>query len=142
MSHTEIVDTSVLLTTAGSETTATTLAATTFFLGSHPDVLEKLKAEVRSAFKSEGEIDLNSVQNLKYMLAVLKESMRVYPPVPIALARKSPPGGSQIAGKHVVGGASRNICLHYISNTNHERVDYSGRLAICSLSQPLTLYLP
>ncbi|KAL5362245.1 cytochrome P450 [Aspergillus floccosus] len=109
MSELEMTDTCVLLTTAGSETTATTLAATTYFLCSHPDVLARLNAEIRSAFKCEDEIDLNSVQHLTYMLSVLKESMRLYPPVPIALSRRTPASGAQIAGQYVPGGTTLGI---------------------------------
>jgi cytochrome P450 len=104
----ELRDNATVLTTAGSETTATTLTAATYFLGTHPDVLTKLEAEVRSAFKSDQEININSVQSLPYMLAVLKEAMRVHPPVPISLSRVTPPGGSHIAGTHVAGGVSRS----------------------------------
>lgn len=114
MSELEMVDTSVLLTTAGSETTATTLAATTYFLASHPDVLAMLTREVRSTFKSEDEININTVQSLSYMLAVLKESMRVYPPVPIALSRRSPPEGSQVSGEYIPGGVSQGDKILYI----------------------------
>ena len=103
-----MIDNSTVLVGAGSETTATTLAAATYFICAHPEVMKKLYAEVRSAFKSEEEIDINSVGNLTYMLAVLKETMRIYPPVPIALARITPPSGSPIASEHVAGGVSYN----------------------------------
>lgn len=106
MSEAEIIDTYKVLVGAGSERTPTTLAAATYFICSHADVLNKLKAEVRPAFKSEDEIDINSVQNLTYMLAVLKETMRIYLPVPIALARRTPVGGSPIAGEHIPEGVS------------------------------------
>ncbi|PGH13960.1 hypothetical protein AJ79_03375 [Helicocarpus griseus UAMH5409] len=109
LSKEELVDNSILLTTAGSETTATTLAGVTYFLCSHPDVLAKLNAEVRLAFKSEDEIDVNSVQNLTYMHAVLKEAMRVYPAVAVALERLSPPCGTQIAGEYIAGGTSMGV---------------------------------
>ncbi|KAJ3956530.1 hypothetical protein N0V92_006902 [Colletotrichum tropicale] len=102
----ELRDNSVLLTTAGSETTATTLAATTYFLATHPEALQKLNDEVRSAFKSEDEIDVNSVQNLPYMLAVLKEAMRVHPAVAISLPRSTPRSGAQVAGEHIPGSVS------------------------------------
>lgn len=103
----ELRDNSVLLTTAGSETTATTLTAAMYFLGTHPEVLAKLKEEVRSSFKSEDEIDVTSVQNLPYMLAVLKEVMRIHPAVAISLPRYAPPGGAEIAGEHIPGNVSR-----------------------------------
>lgn len=108
LSEIEMRDNAIVLTTAGSETTASTLAATTYFLGTHPQVLARLEAEVRSAFRSDKEIDINSVQNLPYMLAVLKEAMRVHPPVPVSLSRVSPPSGAEIAGTHVPGNVSRS----------------------------------
>ncbi|KAF6829319.1 trichothecene c-15 hydroxylase [Colletotrichum musicola] len=110
----ELRDNSVLLTTAGSETTATTLTAAVYFLGTHPEVLEKLKAEVRSSFKSEDEIDVTSVQNLSYMLAVLKEVMRVHPAVAISLPRSTPPGGAEIAGEHIPGNTTLGIWQYAI----------------------------
>lgn len=105
----ELRDNAMLITTAGSETTASTLVATLYFLGTHPHVLSRLEAEVRSAFRTDQEINVNNVQNLPYMLAVLKESMRVHPPVPISLSRVAAPGGAQIAGTHVAGGTMLGV---------------------------------
>lgn len=68
-----------LLTSAGAETTGTTLVTATYFLCTHPEVLTKLNFEIRSTFKSEGEIDFNSVQSLTYLGAVISETMRVHP---------------------------------------------------------------
>lgn len=96
----------MVITTAGSETTASTLAAAIHCLGTHPKVLAQLEAEVRSAFRNDQEINVNSVQALPYMLAVLKETMRIHPPVPISLSREAPRGGAQIAGTHVAAGVS------------------------------------
>ncbi|TDZ36157.1 Trichothecene C-15 hydroxylase [Colletotrichum trifolii] len=109
LSPLELRDNSILLTTAGSETTASTLTAVTYLLATHPDILSQLNAEVRSAFRDESEIDVNSVQNLSYMLAVLKEAMRVHPPVAISLPRRSPPSGVQVSGEHINGGTTLGI---------------------------------
>lgn len=92
--------------TAGSETTATTLSGVTYLLGKHPEVLQKLITEVRSTFQSEDEINMHSVQRLDYMLAVLDEALRMYPPVPAAIPRKMNPGGGMINGQWVPGGVS------------------------------------
>ncbi|KAF4921780.1 Cytochrome P450 monooxygenase hmp1 [Colletotrichum viniferum] len=86
----ELRDNSVLLTTAGSETTATTLAATTYFLTTHPEALQ-------------------NIQNLPSMLAVLKEAMRVHPAVAISLPRSTPRIGAQVAGEHIPGGTTLGI---------------------------------
>ncbi|KAI0120439.1 cytochrome P450 [Hypoxylon sp. NC0597] len=97
----EIIMNASLLILAGSETTATLLSGAIFLLGSHRDVLEKLTQEVRTAFTSEDQITLTSVNNLSYMLACLNESLRQYPPAALGLPRIVPKGGSKIAGHWV-----------------------------------------
>ncbi|KAJ4425304.1 hypothetical protein N0V82_000114 [Gnomoniopsis sp. IMI 355080] len=74
-----------LLIIAGSETTATLLSGVTYLLGMHTDALAKLTEEVRTAFKSEDEIDYVSVSNLPYMVACLEEALRIYPPAPLGI---------------------------------------------------------
>ncbi|KAI2784086.1 putative cytochrome P450 [Daldinia loculata] len=93
-----------LLVIAGSETTATTLSGATALLLSHPNILEKLQQEVRSSFKSADEITITSVNKLYYMLAILNEALRLYPPVTSGLVRTVPPGGEQVAGRYVPEG--------------------------------------
>ncbi|KAK0641454.1 isotrichodermin C-15 hydroxylase [Cercophora newfieldiana] len=93
-----------ILILAGSETTATTLAGATYFLLTHPDALAKLQQEVRKTFKSANDINIASVNKLSYMLAVLNESLRMYPPVTSNLVRIVPPGGAHIAGQFIPGG--------------------------------------
>lgn len=107
LSFDKISGNAFILVVAGSETTATTLSGATYLLLTHPDVLEKLNQEVRSAFKSADEININSVGKLSYMLAVLNEALRMYPPVTSNLLREVPPGGGQIAGHYVAGGVSK-----------------------------------
>ncbi|KAL6855679.1 cytochrome P450 [Trichoderma novae-zelandiae] len=97
----ELWDNASLLIIAGSETTATTLSGITYYLLTHPEALEKVKSEVRTSFTSEAEIDLLSVQKLGYMLAVLQETLRMYPPVAGAIPRKVQPGGDVICGGYV-----------------------------------------
>ncbi|KAK4209464.1 cytochrome P450 [Rhypophila decipiens] len=98
-----------ILVLAGSETTATTLSGMTYLLLKHPEVMERVKSEVRGMFKSKEEIDMTSVMGLKYMLAVINESLRLYPPVATSLVREVPKGcpggGVNIAGWHVPEGS-------------------------------------
>ncbi|KAL7907400.1 cytochrome P450 [Trichoderma velutinum] len=100
-SHAELYDNASLLIIAGSETTATTLSGVTYLLLSHPEVLQKTTDEVRSSFSNESEIDLVSVQKLGYMMAVLQETLRIYPPVPTSIPRRAQPGGDVICGQYV-----------------------------------------
>ncbi|KAI3401428.1 hypothetical protein diail_10862 [Diaporthe ilicicola] len=90
-----------LLIVAGSETTATLLSGVTYLLLTNPETLKKLTEEVRSTFKEESEITINTAGQLTYMLACLDEALRCYPPVPIGNPRVVPKGGKVFGGKYV-----------------------------------------
>ncbi|EEU39432.1 uncharacterized protein NECHADRAFT_94380 [Fusarium vanettenii 77-13-4] len=77
----------------GIETTATLLSGVTFQLLKNKAKLDKLISEIRSSFDAEDEITLERVNQLSYLLAVLNEGLRIYPPVPTGLPRLVPSGG-------------------------------------------------
>ena len=108
----ELVSNGVILILAGSETTATLLSGVTYWLLRTPDALRKVTGEVRSAFKSEDEINFNNTtMRLPYLRACLEEGLRRYPPVPSGLLRWTPPGGpTEIAGRLVPENVSV-LCL-------------------------------
>ncbi|KAF5724176.1 cytochrome P450 monooxygenase [Fusarium mundagurra] len=89
---------------AGSGTAAGGLAGITYLLLRNPEALEKLKAEIRTAFTKEEEITMVSVQNCKYLRACISEGMRLYPPTPGTLPRWVPGKGEFIEGRWVPGG--------------------------------------
>lgn len=65
---------------AGSETTAGVLCGTTALLLEHPEAMARVTEEVRSAFSSDGEINLERVDSrLPYLRACIDEAMRLYP---------------------------------------------------------------
>jgi len=98
-----------LLIIAGSDTTATLLSGTTYYLLRTPRALEKATQEVRSAFKSESEINfLNTTARLPYMIACLNEGMRMYPPVPSVLQRVAVSSKPiEISGYYISQGVSQ-----------------------------------
>jgi cytochrome P450 len=108
MSREEINATFNLLMIAGSETTATLLSGCTYLLQKHPQVLRKLEAEIRGAYSSDEDITMTNVGQLKYLEAVIEESLRLYPPVPVALNRTTPPEGAEICGQWIPG----NVSVH------------------------------
>ena len=107
MTRDEMVSNASLLVLAGSETTATLLSGVTYLLLSHSNVMAKLVTEIRTTFKSDSDIDLVTVGKLEYMLAVLNEGMRIYPPVTAQPNRVAPRGGEMVCGKWVPEG----VCL-------------------------------
>lgn len=116
MAKSELLPTVSTLIIAGSETTATLLSATTYFILTHPSSLAKLQAEVRNAFQNEEEINIVSVNSLSYMLAVLNEVLRLYPPSPSSFNRVTPAAGCHIAGRFVPG--NTNVAVNQWS-ANH-----------------------
>ena len=115
MTHPEILASSRVLLTAGSETTASLLSGTTFFLLGNPDWLARVQAEVRSAFHTSEEITLRSVSapgSLPQLDAVLQETFRCYPPIPATLPRITGPEGAVIDGSFVPEGVS-SVCSSF-----------------------------
>ncbi len=80
MSDQQVRDEAMTLFLAGHETTALALSWTWHLLAGHPQVEEKLLAEVDSVLA--GRIPtFQDLPRLKYTEKVVQESMRVYPPV-------------------------------------------------------------
>ncbi|KAI0120633.1 isotrichodermin C-15 hydroxylase [Xylariales sp. AK1849] len=123
LSFQKLASNAFILVLAGSETTATTLSGATYLLLTHPDVLKRLNEEVRTAFGSADEININSVNKLSYMLAVLNESLRLYPPVTSSLVRSVPGTGEEIAGKFIPGGTYVEV-QHW--SMNHSKENWKG----------------
>ncbi|KAK4142249.1 Isotrichodermin C-15 hydroxylase [Dichotomopilus funicola] len=99
----EIIENANVLIIAGSETTASLLSGTTFHLLSNPDKYRKLVQEIRSSFNTEDDITLLAANGLAYTNAVFEEGFRMYPPVPLALSRRTPPNGEEIEGYWMPG---------------------------------------
>lgn len=95
-----------LFMTAGTETTATALAGTVWFLTKHPETMARLVEEVRGMEGGEEAFTMETLAKLPYLDAVINESMRLYPPTPDMLYRLVPEGGAVISGSHVPAGVS------------------------------------
>jgi cytochrome P450 len=101
LSREEMDSNADLFMIAGTETTATLLSGLIYLLLTHPFSMNKLVAEVRGAFKTSDDIDLEITQGLPYLNACIKEALRRYPPLPVALPHLTPPQGSTICGHYV-----------------------------------------
>lgn len=104
MSEDELLDNINILATAGSETTATTIGSMFYYLTHNPEAYRKLTEEIRTTFSSEEDITFNTVSGLEYLRAVIQETFRIHPSVPVGLHRITPQAGSFIDGKWVPGG--------------------------------------
>lgn len=100
----EIQSNASLFIVAGSDSVATVLTGTTFYLLQNPEVMRKLTDEVRSTFKTEKEINAQSVARLPYMIACLDETSRIYPTVMTGQAVVVPPEGDMVGNDWIPGG--------------------------------------
>lgn len=83
---------------AGADTTSIFLTAAVFLLLKNPDIMDKLKKEIRSTFKSEADITMTTASQSEYMLACLNEVFRICPVVTHGLPRVTEKGGTLIDG--------------------------------------------
>lgn len=90
-----------IVVTAASDTAATLPIGAVYYLCKNPSVYAKLKDEIRNSFASEEEIGISTVSDKPYLLAVLKEALRIHPPVPGNHPRRVGPEGAVIAGNYV-----------------------------------------
>ncbi|KAF8306199.1 cytochrome P450 [Clavulina sp. PMI_390] len=68
---------------AGRDTTACLLTFATYALSQHPEVLAKLREEILSVISPTDVPTYDSIRDLKYLRAVLNETLRLFPPVPL-----------------------------------------------------------
>ncbi len=67
---------------AGHETSSIALSWTLYFLAQYPDVQEKLRREVKESL-NEQEGTWETYESMKYLSAVINESMRLRPPASV-----------------------------------------------------------
>ena len=80
--RTLIADELVNILLAARDTTAALLTFTVYLFTQHPEVLAKLRTEVLEHVGA-GAPTYEQVKGMKYMRAVLNETLRLFPPVPI-----------------------------------------------------------
>lgn len=82
-----------------SDTVAPTLVCTFYELARNPQMADRLHEELRP-------IDINSeraLDDLPYLNAFIKETMRLHPAVPTGGYRDTPPSGMMIGDKFIPG---------------------------------------
>ncbi|RAR12319.1 cytochrome p450 [Stemphylium lycopersici] len=88
-SDADLVNQLMTFLAAGHETTASAMSWAIYLLCRHPNVQTRLRKEIRQelagALKNGGQVSSTEIDRLPYLNAVLQETMRVFPPVPLTL---------------------------------------------------------
>ncbi|KAH7858620.1 hypothetical protein Vadar_025958 [Vaccinium darrowii] len=74
---------------AGTDTTSTALEWAMTELLKHPQVMKKLQAEVRGIAQTNQRITEDDLDQMPYLKAVIKETLRLHPPIPLLVPRES-----------------------------------------------------
>ncbi|KAK2776898.1 benzoate 4-monooxygenase cytochrome p450 [Colletotrichum kahawae] len=93
---------------AGSDTTATSIRTTILYLMTTPSCYSRLANEIRDAARRgliSSPITNWEAGDLRYLQAVIKEGLRVFPPVTGLMSATVPKGGDFMHGKSIPGGA-------------------------------------
>jgi len=72
---------------AGHETTATLTTWTIFALSQAPEVTAKIKQELEEKLGTSDDFSYEDLEKLVYLKAVIKETLRMYPPVAIVIRK-------------------------------------------------------
>ncbi|KZV31435.1 hypothetical protein F511_40751 [Dorcoceras hygrometricum] len=74
---------------AGTDTSASTIVWAMTNLIKKPQAMKKAQEEVRNVVGSKGTVDEDDIQNLPYLKAIIKETLRLFPPVPLSVPRET-----------------------------------------------------
>jgi len=94
---------------AGHETTSVALSWLFYVLAKYPEVEEKLIKEIQTIIPNGQEVNADIVDKMPYLNNVIKETLRLYPPIPIAAGRK-PIEDDFIGGYKIPKGTKILVC--------------------------------
>jgi cytochrome P450 len=95
----EVFTEAVLQILAGSDTTATAIRSTMLYVITHPRVYFRLQAEVDEVVASGAAPEIVSdscLRNMPYLQAVVREALRIHPPITDVVPKKVPKGGDTV----------------------------------------------
>ncbi|RDX92258.1 Cytochrome P450 83B1, partial [Mucuna pruriens] len=74
---------------AGTDTSAAAVVWAMTALMKNPRVMKKAQEEIRNVYGGKDFIEEEDIEKLPYLKAVIKETMRLYPPLPLLLQRET-----------------------------------------------------
>ena len=121
-----IRDQLVAVLLAGRDTTAATLSWALYELSARPDIVRRLREEISSRLRPEDTPSFADLKSMKYLQAILSETLRLYPVVPfnmrIALEDTTLPRGGGLDGSEQIQ-VKKNTVIAYTPLIMQRRKD-------------------
>ncbi|KAA1472339.1 cytochrome P450 [Dentipellis sp. KUC8613] len=117
MSDIEMLGQMNVLTFAAMDTTTSALSRIFLALAQHPDAQEKLRAELLEAQMGGQDLTYDELNNLPYLEAITRETLRLYPPFPIITRTTTEDAVLPLAFPMVGADGSNMSELHIAKNT-------------------------
>ncbi|KAL4778237.1 Tryprostatin B 6-hydroxylase [Aspergillus varians] len=100
----QLMGDAMLVITAGSDTTATSLTTLLYELVRHPEEVQKLRTELLQIEPDlSGEYPHDRIAQLPHLNGFINETMRMHPPIPSIIPRNTPPAGLTVNGTYIPG---------------------------------------
>jgi cytochrome P450 len=91
-----------LIIVAGSDTTAATLVHLWYYIAKE-NLTQQLREELAPLVGSDGVVEHHKIQDAELLNGCIYEALRLNPPVPSGVFRKTPKGGVMVGGEWVPG---------------------------------------
>lgn len=88
---------------AGVDTAAITVVWAMTELMKNPNAMKKAQEEIRQLMSGKDKVSEEDTESFKYMKMVLKETLRLHPPVPLLLPKETT-ANTQVLGYHIKKG--------------------------------------
>ncbi|KAI6198928.1 Cyp-29A4 [Aphelenchoides besseyi] len=127
----------------GYDTTSNAISYCLWYLTNHPEIQEKVYEEIENAFQSDTEFASNKLKELPYLEAVIKEALRMFPPVAgimrdleneIQIGEQKLPAGSTV---HVT-----MFLLHHNEKIFSDSWKFDPSRFLSGQTYPPTAYIP
>ncbi|EKM52485.1 uncharacterized protein PHACADRAFT_198544 [Phanerochaete carnosa HHB-10118-sp] len=116
----DVIADGTLTIIAGADTTSSAMASLFWFLLTHPECYRRLQTEVDAVYPSgEDALDVSKHGGLKYLAAIINETLRLAPPVPTGGPRELKKGmGSRVIAGHVIPEGTQIYLPPYVYHRN------------------------
>ncbi|CAI0464893.1 unnamed protein product [Linum tenue] len=106
----------LVLLTGATETMTNTMEWALSLLLNHPNIMKKAQNEIDSKVGNERLIEESDISQLPYLCNVIKETLRMYPPLPVTLPHESSSEWCKVGGFNIPPRTTMLVNLWEIQN--------------------------